>query len=303
MDEGFTVNSYKTRLQNICLAFSEFKEKFGDYLVTENFQIPKDDTSWSENVRGIDLGNILFKMRHNRLHFTIHPQLTAMGVDLSTTVSVDRSINIVLFKKYNEIYGNLKIPKDFIVPHDNEKWPQIYWYYEFGAYVQAIRADLIRNSHKYRKEDIDVLENWGFGVGYSYQFARSFSGLEAYKKLHGSLEVPKIFKIQHGDVNYPKETWGLLLGKVVYRLKHNSNLHANNRQKLLDLGFDFTHTHINCSFRYEFDEVYSALEAYKRVNGNLIISPKFVIPIEGDENYASEVRGMRLGEKCVYCIV
>jgi hypothetical protein len=294
MDEGFTFNSHKARIHNIFMAFLEYKTKFGNCAVQEDFQIPKDDMSWSENVRGIDLGTVLHKMRHNRLHFSIHPQLTEIGVDLSSTVSVDRSINFVLFKKYKEVYGNLKVPEDFIVPHDNQHWPQIYWYYEFGAYVHAIKLDITRNSQKYRKEDLIKLKSWGLNPTMIPKIDVFCSALEAYKKVHGTLEIPRKFKIPLDDTNYPQETWGLPLGDRCYNV-HRLNLFAIHRQKLNEIGFYDSPDYFKIVPRYEFDEVYAALESYKRHTGGLVMSAKFVIA-SGDANYSSDMWGMKLGQ-------
>jgi hypothetical protein len=43
-----------------------------------------------------------------------------------------------------------------------------------------------------------------------------------------------------------------------------------------------------------FDVIYSALEAYMAVHGNLLVPARFVVP-QDDVNYPSEAWGMKLG--------
>ncbi len=51
---GFIENIFDEKNRCILLAFSEYKDRFGDCSVVASFKIPKNDLSWSKEVRGMN---------------------------------------------------------------------------------------------------------------------------------------------------------------------------------------------------------------------------------------------------------
>ena len=62
--------------------------------------------------------------------------------------------------------------------------------------------------------------------------------LLAYKKLHHNLLVPHRFTIPEGDPNYPKEVWGMRLGKMVNKIRRARH-YEEHKKELLGMSFDF----------------------------------------------------------------
>jgi Fe2+ transport system protein FeoA len=78
------------------------------------------------------------------------------------------------------------------------------------------------------------------------------------------------------------------LGNNVSTIR-NQGAYSDHRAKLEELGFVYESV-----VDVQFDVIYSALEAYKAVHGNLLMPYKFVVP-EGDVRFPVETWGMKLG--------
>jgi hypothetical protein len=88
--------------------------------------------------------------------------------------------------------------------------------------------------------------------------------------------------VPHDDANYPPETWGMKLGFNVKNIRNNG-YYSDHRVKLEELGFIY-----DAVSYVQFAKIYSALEVYKAVHGDLLVPFKFVVP-EGDVNYPPEM--------------
>ncbi len=96
--------------------------------------------------------------------------------------------------------------------------------------------------------------------------------------------------LPRGDAAYSENAWGLKLG-VNLQFIRSEGYYSEHRGRLEALGVNFDVKKIDVR---GFDVIYSALEAYKTVHGNLLVPFKFVVP-QGDVNYPPETWGMKLG--------
>jgi hypothetical protein len=124
----------------------------------------------------------------------------------------------------------------------------------------------------------------------SPDFERVFKALSDYKVVHGDVVVPHKFVVPRCDAAYSENAWGLNLGVNLHHIRVNG-VYSEHRDRLEALGVNFD---VN---RYDgrgFDVIYSALDAYKAVHGNLLVPQKFVVP-QDDVNYPPETWGIKLG--------
>ncbi len=128
--------------------------------------------------------------------------------------------------------------------------------------------------------------------------------LITYRTLNDDLLVPSKFVVPFGDSEWSRSTWGISLGKVVYRIRSRGDfLRGNNspkrRRQLEALGFVWdVQEHL-------FDVFCSALHLYARnevkVNaprraGALKVPSQFVVPATKD--WPRSLWGYPLGVKC-----
>ena len=183
------------------------------------------------------------------------------------------------------------------------------WGMKLGQKVAAIRATgkYVRDKPKRRK----TLETLGFlwrvraassshGVDSDegVTFEQLYDALVTYRremKERGPLTVPTEFVVPNADP-WPENTRGLPLGRSMARLRSKAFLKENPEaeQKLMALGFEWDEKEaVNDS---RFQKVYSGLQRYKEIYGDLLVPQPFVIP-EGSNDWPQDVWGLRLGAR------
>jgi hypothetical protein len=81
-----------------------------------------------------------------------------MGFDFSQQKMVEHGIDVVkaALVRYDEIYGDMLVPYEFIVPNNSASWPESLWALRLGPLVSHIRNRLDYFEYK------DELEALGF---------------------------------------------------------------------------------------------------------------------------------------------
>ena len=109
-----------------------------------------------------------------------------------------------------------------------------------------------------------------------------------YNEIHGNMLVTEMYLIPWNDI-WAEEMWGVRLGKVVSKIRANRNFRIN-KDELTAIGFDYSkQTRRKC-----WDIIKIALETYKKLNGNLSMNQRFVIPSESHD-WPESVWGFALG--------
>ncbi len=86
-------------------------------------------------------------------------------------------------------------------------------------------------------------------------------------------------------------------GKTAKNIRNRGD-YAEHKQKLLDIGFDFTRdsSKLRAVIRNnQFERIYEALEVFKREEGHLNVPRSFTVPSE-DEKWPTKSWGLHLGE-------
>jgi hypothetical protein len=93
----------------------------------------------------------------------------------------------------------------------------------------------------------------------------------------------------NGDITWPKETWGMNLGRVVSDIRLEKR-YMDKRANFESIGFDFN----SQQKRYGYKSIQVAFEKHKDINSDLLVPTKFVVPT-GDIIWPVETWGMNLG--------
>lgn len=106
-----------------------------------------------------------------------------------------------------------------------------------------------------------------------------------YKMRNGDMLVPTNYTVPGKSTDWPKEMWGMHLGKIVQSIRGGRR--SDKREDLASIGFCFNVASLN------FEVVKKALQAYKKQHKNLLIPRHFIVP--NTSNYEERSWGMKLG--------
>jgi hypothetical protein len=274
------------------VVFEQYLESEGDLLIPTDFIVPNDDNKWSKKYHGFKLGRLVSNIRMD-INLEIGAfdkddiqKLVELGFPFSHHEANRKGI-VLAFKTFNEKFGHLNVVQDFKIDRDDLSWPQETRGIALGETLHSIRN---MNCHKAIHKDLIEL-----GLDLSQQiaspdFERVFKALSDYKAVHGDVLVPQRFVVPRGDAAYSENAWGLKLGANLSQIRVDG-AYSEHRDRLEALGVNFE---VKVYDVRGFDVIYSALEAYKSVHGNLLVPKRFVVP-QDDVNYPPETWGMRLG--------
>jgi hypothetical protein len=167
------------------------------------------------------------------------------------------------------------------------------WGMELGMTLREIKRF---RTHAARREELrDIgydLDTPGMVNGHRKNFKYSYEHVKAalikYKEINGDMKVMVKFTVPIGDDAWPRETWGLDLGRYV-QLIRGGKAFCKHRFELATLGFAF-----DSQRKYGYDLLRAALKKYAEMHGSLMPKYNFVVP-RGDPHWPKSMWGMNLG--------
>eukprot|EP01033_Poteriospumella_lacustris_P013850 gene13850-biopygen6281 len=194
---------------------------------------------------------------------------------------------------YKAMYGDVRIPSLFVVPHDDGRWDRDLWGMRLGRAVNSIRHNGAYEAYRSRFEALGLtFDRWNEP---QYPFALVRQALETFHAQHGHYEVPSTYVIGADDAAYAAEVRGMKLGKITQSILHDE-LYAEHRGELEAMG-------VPLKPRRELmvDRTCEAVRCYRRVYGEGRDIPQTYVVPEGSSAYPRELWGLRLG-RAVYRI-
>jgi hypothetical protein len=284
--DGSSPSSSEQKWAKVQRAFLTYKSIHGDLLVPNKFIIPKDDETWSSDLKGLRLGRQVARIR-NQKRFSEHRlELEEMGFDFKPQSTGHFGWNKVqqALLTYKNIHGDLLVPqRNFIIPKE-ERWSCDLWDMQLGSVVGNIRNQNTYSKHRSELEEMGFnFETQSTGHGWD----KVQKALLTYKDIHGDLLVLRSYIIPKDDERWSRELWGIRLGSVVSSIR-NCLSYSDHRAELEEMGFDYE------PLLSRWDKVQKALLAYKRIQGDLLVEKTFTVPTQ-DERWSSDIRGMKLG--------
>jgi hypothetical protein len=188
-----------------------WKVTHGHLLVPADFVVPAagsiefpDAQTW-----GLKLGQLCAGIKAGGGLFHEHAdELDEMGFPFKPTAKLTGWDRVkAAFEAHIRVYGHLKIRRDCVVPSTAE-WPADCWGMKLGDTREAIKRG---TSYKGKREELEAM---GFEFDKkkaSVGWPKMKAALEAYKHVHGDMNVPFTFVVP-STAEYPEDVWGVKLG-------------------------------------------------------------------------------------------
>jgi hypothetical protein len=143
----------------------------------------------------------------------------AIGFDFSVRQNNYGWENVRLaLETLKSLNGHLIVPYSFVVPADDNQWPQNLWGMKLGQVTAGIRLYGHYAAHE------EELVSMGFGFDRQREspeerFPLTKRAFQRYRELHGHLKIPLSFVVPRDD-SWPEEMWEMKLGGLSSRIRH-----------------------------------------------------------------------------------
>lgn len=208
---GFVWERLQPEWNLILEALISYRTLYNDLLVPSKFVVPFGNEEWSRSTWGISLGKVVYRIRSrgdflgcNNYGPKRRRQLDALGFVWDV-----QEHNFEIFCQALKMYAKnhvpldtkqrtaaLKVPSQFVIPHDSEDWPSTLWGYPLGVKCTAIRQKQI--FVKNHPERLKILADLGFHAGGndSLSWLEVVHAAAVYSQMHGrNLDVPQSFVV------------------------------------------------------------------------------------------------------------
>jgi hypothetical protein len=186
------------------------------------------------------------------------------------------------------MYGDVRIPSLFVVPHGDGRWDRDLWDMKLGKAINMVRNNRLYEAHRSRFEALGLtFDRWNEP---HYPFALVRQAFESFHAQHGHYEVPSTYVIAADDAAYAVEVRGMKLGQITHHIIHYEQ-YAEHRGELEAMG-------VPLKPRKELmvDRICEAVRCYRRVYGEGRDIPNGYVVPEGSSAYPRELWGLRLGQ-------
>ncbi|KAE9350723.1 hypothetical protein PF008_g6290 [Phytophthora fragariae] len=186
---------------------------------------------------------------------------------------------LAALRTYKQLNGHLLVPRPFVVPSGDARWPVVTWGYKLGIAGNNLR---MRSKSKAREstEMEEELERLDFVYDvYQFKWDRIvLPALREFYRVNGHTDVPEIFIVPSGDEAWPKMTWGCHLGTIVKDIRHKkvySTQVAMSKEELDRMSFCYD---MSIPERDWTEKTLPSIRVYRQVFGDCIIPYLFSVP-------------------------
>ena len=123
ISESMLCEEKPTKFDRIRRALLEYKAVYGDLLVPARYVIPTNDTRYSDDSKGMKLGSGIYHIRMQNTYKEHKEELLVMGFDYDSQVREFEEVKVALLA-YKEIYGDLLVPTEYIVPTNDTSYSE-----------------------------------------------------------------------------------------------------------------------------------------------------------------------------------
>uniref|UniRef100_K3WY59 Helicase-associated domain-containing protein n=1 Tax=Globisporangium ultimum (strain ATCC 200006 / CBS 805.95 / DAOM BR144) TaxID=431595 RepID=K3WY59_GLOUD len=285
-----------------------FHDKHQHFVVPYNFEIPVPLTAgsgsvngelWPKHLQGLKLGRQmrrLVKTLNGKSgaiqHGNALQELRQMGFPVVANWEQFRWEQVALhaLQTFQTLEGHLRIPRRFVVPEDDERWPKASWGFKLGAHVNQLRV----NRATLQEYQLDALDKISFpwcvmDDMWDNQF---LPALSIFRDLHGHVNVPQRFVVPSNNDKWPHTLSGFRLGRVVSRVRSADGFCVNQVKRsthdLEALGFSYNSNEPKWN-----EKILPSLQTFYAVYDHCNVDQYFVVPSQAP--WPEQAWGLKLG--------
>lgn len=135
---------------------------------------------------------------------------------------------------YKTIHNNLFVDLYFQIPEYDTRFPVSTWNMKLGGVVNHI---VFRGGHSEHKKELLEL-GIVYDISHNEKFQAIYDALVVYKRMHGHLNVPRVYRVPVSSTDFPEHTWGLKLGYALSRIRYGRD-YARYRERLEAIGVSY----------------------------------------------------------------
>ncbi len=122
--------------------------------VPDKFAVPENDSRFPQNTWGVKLGNNLKNIRYRDAWSEHRERLEALGVSYEVKSLLGFEVIFSALQSYKALHGDVKVPQKFIVPENDQNYPENTWGMKLGITLHNIR---IKSCFKEHREQLQAL--------------------------------------------------------------------------------------------------------------------------------------------------
>ncbi|KAF1324289.1 Formin protein 20, partial [Globisporangium splendens] len=295
-------------IEALVAAVRIFHDKHQHFVVSYNFEIPvapltagsvSSGASWPEYLQGLKLGRQmrrLVKTLNGKSgaiqHADALQELREMGFPVITNWEQFRWEQAALhaLQTFQTLEGHLRIPRRFVVPENDERWPKASWGFKLGAHVNQLRV----NRSTLPEYQLDALDEISFpwcvmDDMWDNQF---LPALSIFRDLHSHVNVPQRFIVPSESKEWPHNLSGFRLGRVVSRVRSADGFCASqvkrSTQELEALGFSYNSNEPKWN-----EKILPSLQIFYAVYDHCNVDQYFIVPSHAP--WPEQAWGLKLG--------
>ncbi|KAF1335888.1 hypothetical protein FI667_g609, partial [Globisporangium splendens] len=285
-----------------------FHDKHQHFVVPYNFEIPaaplaagcgSSDAPWPEYLQGLKLGRQMRRLLKTLSgksgaiqHADALQELREMGFPIVANWEQFRWEQVALhaLQTFQTLEGHLRIPRRFVVPENDERWPKASWGFKLGAHVNQLRV----NRSTLPEYQLDALNEISFpwcvmDDMWDNQF---LPALSIFRDLHGHVNVPQRFIVPSESKEWPHNLSGFRLGRAVSRVRSADGFCASqvkrSTQELEALGFSYNSNEPKWN-----EKILPSLQTFYAVYDHCNVDQYFVVPSHAP--WPEQAWGLKLG--------
>ncbi|KAE8970780.1 hypothetical protein PF006_g26720 [Phytophthora fragariae] len=173
---------------------------------------------------------------------------------------------LVALRAYKEINGDTLVPRPFVIPSGDARWPRVAWGYALGRGVNTLRL----------KWDEIIMP-----------------ALRHFYAVNGHTDVPWTFVVPDGDDAWPRLSWNWSLGFTVRHVR-TKNAYARqvkeSKEELMEMNLCFE---MMIAERDWNEKILPALKVFRQLHHHCLVGRPFKVPHAAP--WPEEAWGLRLG--------
>ncbi|POM77183.1 Hypothetical protein PHPALM_5471 [Phytophthora palmivora] len=198
---------------------------------------------------------------------------------VASSAAVWRKTVSPALRTFVKLRGHAMVPTFFVVPREDDKWPEKTRGYPLGKHAEWLRRRWrqMKLLPEFALQDLEEI-HFAFDIS-QYKWDRFVKpALRRYYELNGHTDVQQTFRVPHGDAAWSETLWGYYLGPRVFNIRHRGDFSSQIRQdaeEMAEINFCYDTTTYDRDWR---ERALPSLQIYRQEFGHCDVHRSFKVP-------------------------